>query len=130
MADREPTHAPDVDLEIEPDGTYSTRRKDGRMVCDFCNRTPVVCEFPCGDFLWGLVEESDGSISEHWNRGGYLACEACRKLVDAGEYVRLVNRQCQLWIADNGTDPMRASLEASISLFVKHRQGPAVPFTP
>jgi len=63
-------------------------------VCDFCSSKEVTHIHPCPDFTIAHFPFSYGS------NGGFLSCEECSKLVDAGDRDVLLERSVKLFFVN------------------------------
>lgn len=67
----------------------------GDLICDFCSDPKPVANFQADDFVLG-----EGN-PELVSRGGWFACEACAKLIEARDWPLLQLRAVQIMIERN-----------------------------
>lgn len=84
-------------------------------VCDFCMDTRVRWEYACERF----------SIGSFGSDGGWLACDRCSALIEAGQKRMLTERSLESWRV-RGNPAMKdagKSLRIMQAAFFRHRQG-------
>jgi hypothetical protein len=128
-----PFHPPEIELTRLASGVNAwegTLAGVTKPVCDFCASTQPTTDYPCADFRIGtlVMQHEDGRIEaqDHWNRGGFLACHECSRLIDLGQYAALVRRMTRLWRVKHpeAGDPDQDAFITCVAGFAKHRQGP------
>lgn len=75
------------------------------MVCDFCRSWDPTWDYDAGSFSWELAAASKktGKVtkqSEGESVDGWLACEQCHTLIEAGRWQELADRTLSTWPAD------------------------------
>ncbi len=63
--------------------------------CDFCAADMGTFVLPAGDF-------QDPNNPNRWSRGGWAACEACARLIEAGHWALLLVRVAEVFKQQHG----------------------------
>ena len=61
----------------------------GRESCDFCSEAPTTQIYPCKNFV---IPRTQTSVFQHESVGGWVACNKCGELIDAGRWAELTDR--------------------------------------
>ena len=98
--------------------------------CDFCSvvSPDPSWRYPVKDFLVFMATDENASLSG--SRGDWMACEACRALIEAGNWNELAGRTLGSIEEDRPDDNLRSLRLALIGVlhvqFNANRAGPAI----
>ena len=98
---------------------------DAGTVCDFCYAPGPRWEYPCQDYAFALVVGDAVSIGE--STGGWLACNPCHELIEAGRHGDLAMRSATSKDAPpDAVKNFNLALQLQEKGFRAHRTGEAV----
>jgi hypothetical protein len=67
-------------------------------VCDFCLNVPVIRCYNADSFVLDSAHPEVGLTRPLYSAGGWTACVECAALVDAGEWITLIDRAVDAFI--------------------------------
>lgn len=95
--------------------------------CDFCSDKFPIWMYDCADFTPAIAEFTDGSQLSLNSTAGWMACEPCKKLIEADKWKALERRSLKKLYYAKGIAPNKLMILTMEAVHQGFRNGKSKP---